>query len=110
MFNLDQSQTVWVPVESEFSGENGRRTIKFEVKCKRLGQEFVDELREQMKTGETDDPAIARQVIVDWRGIGGDDGPAPFTPENLDSLINLGLATPIVFAYLATFPKAKLKN
>lgn len=112
MFKLAQSPAFWVAIDFEWTAENGaRQRATFDARCKRMSVDEVQELQERIRSQQLDDRTVAREVVVGWRGIEGEDGgEAPFTPENFERLLNLGVGSAIVMTFFTTYPKARQKN
>jgi hypothetical protein len=112
MFKLTKSPTFWMTVAGDEQTESGRRVeFKFELKVKRITfPELSDLLRAAADEGRSDFEAI-KDLVLDWRGIGNDDGePLAYSPEALQDLMAVVGGAPIIRALIKAMPKAKEKN
>jgi hypothetical protein len=112
MFKLTKSPTFWMTVAGDEQAESGRRVeFKFELKVKRITfPELTDLLKAAADEGRSDFEAI-NDLVLDWRGIGNDDGEAmPYSAEALQDLMAVIGGAPIIRALIKAMPKAKEKN
>ena len=71
----------------------------------------LHQLRDRITAEQLSDTDVAREIVVGWRGVEGDDGAeAEFTPENFDRLLQHGLGTAICLTFYSSLPQAKRKN
>lgn len=112
MFKLAQSPTYTWTVTLEVP-VSGNRTEKhtFDAEFKRLPQSRVEEIGQQLSTGELTDSALAREVVVGWSGVFDDSEPVPFSQSALNQMLEIhGMATAIGMAFLNSIYGAKRKN
>jgi len=112
MFKLAQSPEFWMPVEFDWTSENGSRgKNKFEVRVKRFSDDALRELQERIRIEQMEDCVVARELCVGWRGVMDDEGgEAEFNEANFNRLLNLGIGSAIVVTYFAQYPRARQKN
>lgn len=115
MFKLVAERTAWWPVIWKGVAEDGSIIEnEIELRFHVLGEaEFKDLLKQA--EGSSDDVAILRRLVKDWRGIGDEDGKQlPFSEENLGRFLDipnakLGLAT-AYYRLMAAAPEEREKN
>lgn len=112
-FVLSQSPAYSWPVAVEFPVDGGRFDKQtFDVQFKRLPQDRIKQVWDQIQAGEIDDDTLCREVVGGWSGIqdakGGD---VPYSEEAFGKLLLIPLvAGAIVTAWLDSLTKAKRKN
>lgn len=91
MFNLALSESYTWPVELRVAMDGGHFTVvPFDVRFKRVSQERIDEVAEQIATETLDPHALLRELVVGWDGIVNDDNePLPYSQEALGRLLNV---------------------
>lgn len=113
MFKLSQSQDYSWPVTVSLPADGGKFSKEtFDARFLRIPQTRIDELRAQAESAEKiSDHAIAREVLVGWSGITDDGDEVPFSPANLERVLNLpGVAAAIVMAFLESLSGSRRKN
>lgn len=117
-FVLKQSDTYSWPVAFDIPVDGGRHERQtFDGEFKRLPQSrvgpMVAELQQLEDLADLDRVTeIAKEVLVGWSGINGDDGKEiPFSEKALDQLLEVPLlAVSIIKAYMDSIKGAKRKN
>ena len=112
MFSLSQSNSYTWPVTVEFPVDGGKTEKQsFDVEFKRLTQSKIKELRDLAFAGKVDDVQTCREVVVGWRGVKDGDNELPFSPSNLNLLLEVALVPgAVVRAYFDSMEGAKRKN
>ncbi len=111
MFERARSPTLWAKVEAEDVDENGRAVMaRFHLKFKRLDQNQIKELVEKQKEAGEDDRFFLRNVVEDWKDVGYNGEPLPFSREEFDKLMADGFAPAMLRAFFESLPKARAKN
>jgi len=114
MFKLGKSDSFTYPVKIEIPGENGRPRVEtFDGLFRRASREEFQAKMEAAKTGDLDDLALAREVLIGWRGVQDEDGAElEFNATNCELLLNVWPVCPaVVQAWLdAHSPKGRAKN
>lgn len=114
MFRLGQPESFWYPVRVEMLDAEGvRRTHEFRARFRRYGRAEFERLLERVRAGETNDLALAREVLLDWKDVRDEDGnELPFGPEARERLLDLWPVLPaVVAAFLeAHSPEGRRKN
>jgi hypothetical protein len=112
MFKLAISPTFWATVEVEFAAEKGGTAVaKFDVQYRRLSSPEMEALSERIRAERMDDRSIAREVMLGWRGLVGEDDEAlPFNEETREGVLNAGFAGAICVTFFNGAPRARAKN
>lgn len=112
MFKLALSPTFWAKVAVELAAEKGgKEIVEFDGQFKRMTADEHDAFVERIRVEELTDRDIAREVLIGWRGIAGDDNqPLPFNEQTREQLLDYGFGGAIGFTFFKAYPKAKVKN
>lgn len=112
MFSISQSSSYTWPVTVEFPISGGKTEKQtFDVEFKRLTQSKIKELRDAAYQGKLTDDETCRQIVVGWRGVSDNGQELPFSPENLDALLEIALVpASIVRSFFDSMEGAKRKN
>jgi hypothetical protein len=108
-----QSPTYRWPVVVEFPVDGGKFDKEtFDAEFKRLPQDRLREIGEQVDNGTLSDLELLDQVLAGWSGIFDESGEeVPFTETNRKRILNVGLvAASIVAAWFESLAKGKRKN
>lgn len=108
-----QSPTYRWPVVVEFPIDGGKFDKEsFDAEFKRLPQDRLREIGEQIENGAITDLELLDQVLVGWAGIFDESGAeVPFSEVTRTQILNVALvASAIVAAWLESLAKGKRKN
>jgi hypothetical protein len=109
VFKIDQSASYWWPVTVEFPVDRTTRKETFDAEFRRLPQSRIREITAQDST--FDAVALAREVLVSWKGIQDDGQDMPYSEAARDRLLDVPLvAGAITSAWFASLTGAKAKN
>lgn len=102
MFKLNQSATFEWPVKWKMPGDGKMLDCTFTGVFKRCDTEQMKAVFEAADGTRRDDDAVARDVLVDWKHVQGEDGaPLAFSGPALDTLLRVVGARPaIVTAFI----------
>lgn len=112
-FVLSQSDSYSWPVAVEFPIDGGRFDRQtFDAQFKRLPQDRIRQIWDQIQSGEIDDDGLCNEILVGWSGIqDGKGGDVPYSEKAHKDLLRVPLvAAAIVSAWLDSLSKAKRKN
>ena len=112
-FILAQSDSYSWPVTVEFPVDGGRfEKQTFDAEFKRLPQSRIEQVIERSNDVSVNDTEFAREVLVGWAGVTGDDAQEiPYSVEAARRLLEVPLvAGAIVQAFFASLTGAKRKN
>ncbi len=112
-FVLSQSESYTWPVTVEFPVDGGRFDKQtFDAQFKRLPQQRIREIWDQIQLGDINDDELCDQVVIGWSGINDAKGEAvPYSEKAKADLLNVPLvAAAIVTAWLDSLSKGKRKN
>lgn len=113
MFVLSQSESYSWPVAVEFPVDGGRFDKQtFDAQFKRLPQDRIRQIWEQIQANEIDDDGLCHEILVGWTGIQDAKGAeVPYSEKARGVLLRVPLvAAAIVSAWLDSLSKAKRKN
>ena len=108
-----QSPTYRWPVVVEFPVDGGKFDKEsFDAEFKRLPQDRLREIGEQIESGTITDLELLDQVLTGWAGIFDEAGEdVPFSEDARQRILNVALvASAIVAAWLESLAKGKRKN
>jgi hypothetical protein len=108
-----QSPTYRWPVVVEFPVDGGKFDREtFDAEFKRLPQDRLREIGEQIEGGSISDLQLLDQVLVGWAGIFDESGDeVPFSEDARQRILNVALvASAVVAAWLDSLAKGKRKN
>lgn len=112
-FVLKQSDTYTWPVAVEFPVDGGRYEKQtFDAQFKRLPQDRIRQIWDQVQSGEIDDDGLCHEVLVGWAGIQDDKGQdVPYSEKARTDLLRVPLvAAAVVSSWWDSLNKAKRKN
>lgn len=112
-FVLSQSISYSWPVAVEFPIDGGRFDKQtFDAQFKRLPQDRIRQVWDQIQSGEIDDEGLCKEILVGWSGItDAKGGEVPYSEQARDQLLLVPLvAAAVVSAWLDSLAKAKRKN
>ena len=112
-FVLSQSDSYSWPVAVEFPVDGGRFDRQtFDAQFKRLPQDRIREIHEQIQSGEMGDDMLCNEILVGWDGV--EDGKGqkvPYSEKARKDLLQVALvAAAIVGAWFDSLSKARRKN
>ena len=113
MFVLSQSESYSWPVAVEFPVDGGRFDKQtFDAQFKRLSQDRIREIWDQIQANEIDDDGLCREILIGWTGIQDANGAdVPYSEKARGDLLRVPLvAAAVVSAWLDSLSKAKRKN
>ena len=106
-------ETFLVNVTVNFKGDNGKtKPMTYKARFRRVSQEEIDTIDEEIKNGELDDMGLLNRVMVGWEGVFDEQKqPVEFTPENMNALMAMFPTRPTtVNAFFDSIKVAKAKN
>lgn len=112
-FVLSQSDSYSWPVAVEFPVDGGRFDRQtFDAQFKRLPQDRIRQIWDQIQSGEIDDDGLCHEILVGWAGVQDAKGTeVPYSEKARKDLLRVPLvAASIVSAWLDSLSKAKRKN
>ena len=112
-FVLSQSESYTWPVAVEFPVDGGRFDKQtFDAEFRRLSQDRIREIWDQIQGGEMSDGDLCNEVLVGWAGIqDGKGADVPYSEKAKVDLLNVPLvAASVVSSWLDSLSKAKRKN
>ena len=109
MFIIDANPTFSAPVSFNLPGDNGVPVVQsFTATFNRLSQSKIDTM---LADPTTKDVAMATALLSGWTGIQAAGADLPFTPDNLNLVLDVqGAATAIVSSYFQAYKDASAKN
>lgn len=112
MFKLKQTDTFFWPVEVQIPGDGGKFDKQtFDAQFKRVSQQKLYAMREDIEAGKVTDDSFAREVLVGWRGVTDDGTEVPFSETTLDQLLDIPtVAASIVMAFTKAHSGLARKN
>lgn len=114
MLRLGASDRFWYPVRVEIVDADGvRRVHEFGALFRRLGRSDFERLMRRVRDGDLTDDALARDVLLGWRGVQDESGAeVPFSPEARERLLDLWPVLPaLIQAFVeAHSPEGRRKN
>lgn len=112
MFKISKATDYSWPVAIQFPADGGRtEKATFDVRLKRINQTRIQEIRTAIEKGEITDVDLAREVIVGWAGVMGDDGEIPYSESARDTLLEVPMvASAVVVSLFESISGAKRKN
>lgn len=107
MFKLTPQPTFWATVALSVPGSETPSSI--DIEFRHLGQKALAEL---LRGEEVNDLTILPALMADWRGVGSDAGPVPFSVDALAQLLdNYPAASVELFtAYRRALVESRIKN
>lgn len=112
-FVLSQSESYSWPVTVEFPVDGGRFDKQtFDAEFKRLPQQRIREIWDQIQAGDLTDDELCDQVLTGWSGIQDAKGSdVPYSEKAKADLLNVPLvAAAVVSSWLDSLSKGKRKN
>jgi hypothetical protein len=112
-FILKQSDGFIWPVSIELPVDGGVYEVQtFDVKFKRMSQNWIRDIAKKIDTEEVADVDVAREVVMGWSGITDDAGKdLPFSQKALEQLLNVPrMASELVMLFFKATAGAKTKN
>lgn len=112
-FVLSQSDSYSWPVAVEFPVDGGRFDRQtFDAQFKRLPQDRIRQIWDQIQSNELDDDGLCNEVLVGWAGVqDGKGAEIPYSEKARKDLLRVPLvAAAIVTAWLDSLSKARRKN
>lgn len=112
-FVLSQSDSYSWPVAVEFPVDGGRFDRQtFDAQFKRLPQDRIRQIWDQIQANELDDDGLCNEVLVGWTGVqDGKGSEVPYSEKARKDLLRVPLvAAAIVGAWLDSLSKARRKN
>lgn len=113
MFVLSQSPSYFWPVTVEIPLDGGRFDKQtFDGEFKRVPNSRFLQIMEEIKSDETNDAKVAREVFVGWKGVQDSHGQdLPFSEGSKDQLLEVpSVASAVVKAFFDSRSGAKRKN
>jgi len=112
MFKLNQSESFSWPVEVMIAGNGGKFTKEtFDVEFKRVDESRLQEIAMAVARDDMDDRDVVKEVVVGWGGITDNGEAVPFSPSNLDRVLEVpGVARAIARSFVAAHRGAAAKN
>lgn len=112
-FVLSQSESYSWPVAVEFPVDGGRFDRQtFDAQFKRLPQDRIRQVWEQIQSNELDDDGLCNEILVGWTGVkDGKGADVPYSEKARADLLRVPLvAAAVVSAWLDSLSKARRKN
>lgn len=112
-FVLSKAESYSWPVSFDLPVDGGRHEAQtFDVQFKRMPQRWIADISKKMDADEVNSSDVARELVIGWSGITGDDGKdVPFSQKALDQLLDVPtVAVAIVTAFFRSITGAKEKN
>ena len=112
MFKLDQSESFSWPVEVLIAGDGGKfNKAAFDVEFKRVEESRLQEIALAVARDDMDDRDVVKEVVVGWGGITDNGEAVPFSPANLDRVLEFpGVARAIARSFVAAHRGVAAKN
>lgn len=108
-----QTPAYWWPVVVEFASDGGKFEKEgFDAEFKRLPQDRLRVIGEQIDGGTITDLELLDVVLIGWRGIFDEAGDeVPFSETAKGRILNVAMvAQAVVSAWLESLAKGKRKN
>lgn len=114
MFTLDLSDTFFWPVRFSVPKADGSGYDEqtFDTEFRRIGQEAITEMLRRAAEQSLSDNALARELVVGWRGVvDKDKAPIPYSEGARDRALAVpGLGSAVMAAFFDAHAKAAAKN
>lgn len=112
-FVLSKAKSYSWPVSFDLPVDGGQHEEQtFDVQFKRMPQSWIADISQKMDADEVKSWDVAREIVIGWSGITGDDGKdIPFSQKAFDQLLDVPtVAVAIVTAFFRSITGVKEKN
>jgi hypothetical protein len=112
MFVIKQTDSYVWPVTVKLPKDGGRFDAQtFDAVFKRIPQTKISEIQGRVAEGLAVDNDLAREVLIDWKGVTDGENEVPFSEGLRDQLLDIpGVGTAIVLAFVESLSGARRKN